>query len=928
MNKPCLLLLLAVAVAVPSCLKGRPAAETRYAPWKSFQFREVTVRRSRSCQFRFDVPALADAEAEVRLLFELQPSGKDYYLVAVTRSGLMLGKVECGVEIPLARWTGDAPAAAQAPAGAGPPPGPFDTSRRLTVLRSPGRIAVAVGFRKVIELDDDTFVQGRAAIGCKGLAEAARPRVRARRAGEIYAADDFMRTPEEATLWTTPSGTWAIESVKHPGLSANAFCYAGRAATGGDAVALLGEDWWDDYGAEVSAKPIGRGGFGLVFRHGDANHYYLFRYTGAAADGKLQLVRVAGGESVVLRQRDAVLSPGQWYRLRVTACGRALTASVDGVALLRARDDRLSFGPVGLYVANPEGVEFDDLYVRDRRGLIEDFSGGRLAWFQKGGTWRVTDSSGARRLEARGPRPGPGARAAKLVGGEETWSDYRIAATLTPDSQGAAALLFRYRGESDHHRFTYHIDAGRYELAEVRNGKSHSLASAPAPRLDGPRSLAVDLTGGVIACFAGAERVLSHFDPSGRPGKAGLLVEPGAHAVFQDLAVTFPHQARPVLTHINTFARETTMVGWAAAESDWQKKQTTQWGEARAVHWHRGAFPGGGCLRVGAFFGSAPNGALRLYACAQVTSSAAAAQVSSGYELVVQATGTGDSAGRVKLMRDGREVAAGETGALRGKNHVALRNVQDYVVGEVNGRAVLAFRDEAPLRGRRSGYATQDVLVKPEDVEVYCGNTLAYNFVRAPAAWRTAGGEWMVTNRWRCDPRWSFMGGESLTGVAAMWNKTVVRGDLSVEVAAGIRHQASGKYSSHASDMNVTICGDGRSLTSGYGFMYGGWRNTKTAITRNGKVVAETTLKIPGNIHRRWFYFEVVKRGANLKYYIDNALVLEYTDPQPLPDGQVALWTWHNGLMVGRVRIAGDRLGPTEPLQAAYPKVSKTVYDN
>ncbi|MFH1731525.1 MAG: hypothetical protein ABIF82_07730, partial [Planctomycetota bacterium] len=333
-----------------------------------------------------------------------------------------------------------------------------------------------------------------------------------------------------------------------------------------------------------------------------------------------------------------------------------------------------------------------------------------------------------------------------------------------------------------------------------------------------------------------------------------------------------------------------------------------------------------GAMQAGASFDPAKESLLRLFICCDVASGGSFCEVRSGYELEVRSSGRGGS-GAATLRRNGREVASGELEGLLSICRVALKNVADHVVAEINDEAVLAFKDKAPLGGWWTGYAVSDVQVKPEDVDVFCGNTVSYSFVRAAADWRTAGGEWLVTNRWQCDPRWSFFGGESLRGVAAIWHKSELKGDLSVEFAAGIRHQqrGGGNYR-HASDMNVVICGNGTDLVSGYGFLFGGWDNTKTAITRNGKIVAEIELTIPGSIHRRWFYFKVVKRGGNLKYYIDDELVLEYTDPNPLPDGQIALWTWKNGLMVARVRIAADGIGPKEKFDLPFPAVSNCMY--
>lgn len=910
------LLVSLIPLLAPCCREARPATKTRTAAWDDFRFRELKLPRTSACNLELSAPGLSAADAEIRLLFEIQPENRDYYFLSLTRGGLLLGKVECGVEIPLTTWQGDAHAG----------PGAFAAPQKITVMRRPNRIAVAVDARRVIDLCDDTFTQGRAAVGARGLPATMEPIARVQRTGEIYVADNFMRTRDESAAWRPLSGEWAVESLQNPGLSANAFVYAGRAPAKGAAVTVLGETWWDDYSFEVSAKPAGDRGIGIVVRHVDADNYYVLRHAPSGSAAALELVRVLAGRESVLARRPSFLRAGQWYRLRLLAAGDLLVAYVDGNAALEVRDPHLVSGRVGLYVTDPKGAEFDDVFVRGERGIVDDFRSGRTTWSPKGGTWFVAavGENSRPRLRAVGPSRSSTLQNGKLLGGDDGWADYRVSTTIAPATRGQAGVIVRYRDETQYDAFVYDGEQNRYVLTRVRGGKAENAATAPAKPLTAPRLLAVELAGAVLVCEAAGERVLSHFDEAAPSGKAGLFVGRGAEAAFDNLEVSFPREKEPVLTYLETFAAETTMASWAAAESDWTSAATDAWGQKRQIEWHRAAFPGGGEIRVSAFFDPTQPATLRLLSCCTLPEGPAG-RIESGYELI--AVAAGGTAGALKLAKNGQEVASRDQVALRGNCRVALRTVADHVIAEVNGKPLLAYRDAAPLRGSNSGYAADRIALKPEDVDVFCDRAICYSFVQAASDWRSAGGDWLVTNRWRCDPRWSFFGGESLSGVAAIWHKATFVGDMTLEFAAGIRHQGSGGGNyAHASDMNAVICGDGRSLATGYGFVFGGWGNSKTAITRNGKVVAEARMTIPGGIHRRWFYFKIVKKGRNLKYYIDNALALEYDDPEPLPDGQAALWTWKNGLMVARVRIAADDIGPKERFDVAYPPVSASLY--
>ncbi|HRR81644.1 MAG TPA: hypothetical protein P5118_15795, partial [Planctomycetota bacterium] len=152
---------------------------------------------------------------------------------------------------------------------------------------------------------------------------------------------------------------------------------------------------------------------------------------------------------------------------------------------------------------------------------------------------------------------------------------------------------------------------------------------------------------------------------------------------------------------------------------------------------------------------------------------------------------------------------------------------------------------------------------------------------------------------------------------------------VSVEFAVGPKMDTSkgGTAYKYTRDFNVTICADGQDLSSGYSFLYGGWDNKETAITRGNTVVARCDSVIPrsSGIHRRWFYLKAEKRGNTLNFFVDGVRVLTYKDPDPLPGNRVGIWTWGNGIMVSRVRISARALGGTEPPGAAYAPC-RTLY--
>jgi hypothetical protein len=90
-------------------------------------------------------------------------------------------------------------------------------------------------------------------------------------------------------------------------------------------------------------------------------------------------------------------------------------------------------------------------------------------------------------------------------------------------------------------------------------------------------------------------------------------------------------------------------------------------------------------------------------------------------------------------------------------------------------------------------------------------------------------------------------------------------------------------------------------------------------LARNGQIVGENSDVVfvnPTNtnmtFHRHWFALRLEKRGGHITYTVDNRLVAEYDDPNPLPGGHIAFWTRDNRLLIARARIS--YAGETEPI--------------
>jgi len=241
----------------------------------------------------------------------------------------------------------------------------------------------------------------------------------------------------------------------------------------------------------------------------------------------------------------------------------------------------------------------------------------------------------------------------------------------------------------------------------------------------------------------------------------------------------------------------------------------------------------------------------------------------------------------------------------------------------------------------------QGALPDFKSVEVENGHVYDYTFTSAPTDWWVQSGVWEMTNRWSCSPGWSWFGGRS-EEIASIWNKRHFSGDVSVQFYFAFKMGLSGarNWAEYPADAAVTFCGDGRNLGSGYSFIVGADNNQHSILMKGDKVVAESSAEaalLPtfadgqvntNEIHRRWWYVRINKIGSKVECYLDNKLLFTYDDPKPLDTGQIALWTYNNGIMLSRVQVYYENeqrqnytklVNKVMPLPFTAPKTSNPV---
>lgn len=887
--------------------KPRPAASllksfVKLSEWPTFGYGMGPKLKGSDFDFRFAATPVSGAKSyRGRAAFNVVDQN-NHYFVELSDKGVAIGRTEAGIEERIGTIS-----QTSVPAG---------RTCEVTIKRREDKIYV-VRDRQVAALAyDRTFTAGSVALGTVGKS-CGFSKMKLQNVGDLYFADDFMRADTAAGDWEPLSGKWEIYALDNPTRSINAFSYIGRADKQ-PALATVGHWFWSDYEFSVSFKSMGGGRIGAYFCYADpSNHFRLLwgARNAAKAQQQLQIVRVLAGKATVLATVPGSFRPDQWYRMRIVALAPWLSVSVDGRQVCHVKDPWLSGGKVGLYADTKNPTYFDDVTVRRARGFFDDFSQqSPETWLSLGGQWQVRALDAKNQVmsaKANGP--------SRLVVGQPHWERYRFGVDVSPVAKGSVGLVFAYRDEASYGLFRLLPGAAPVaEIVHMLNGKAKVLSKVALPKsaLTKPQRAVVDIEDGVARAYWGATAAGTAWQAPFAQGRAGLYASQ-AEATFDNVQVTFrTKELNPVFTAHRMFSEETTMANWAAAQSDWHEVKESVAGTAQATRWHRGNFPGDVMVRVNLTQSDFQKGKVGVYLGATDEKTA------SGYQLTA-------GAGKLVLTRAGQTKAQTPVPASTSLKAIQFRRLGEHLMAYLDHRPVLVWKDAHPLPGDKLGWHGNNTSIENEDVEVFSDRVLTDAFARAPVTWRTATGIWEVTNRWQCDPRWSFFSGRRDDGPAVLWHKRELNGDLTMEFCAAIKMDYTKTVGyGFASDLNATICADGAHTDTGYSFVFGGWANTKTAIVRQSQVVAEAAKPlIEGNVHRRWWYFKIEKRGPRLRYWVDNKLVHEYTDPKPLTGNRIAIWTYRHGLMLSRFRVSCAGSMPTEPFSVATSADSRCFYD-
>ena len=746
-------------------------------------------------------------------------------------------------------------------------------------------------------------------------------KVQFQKTSSVFFTDDFMHEESDLGDWKPVRGKWKVNTLANPVRSANAFSFIGSVEPPPSTeigLVLAGQWFWTNYSFSSTVQPLDSRGIGWVFCYQDDNNTYKLTW-----QDRLVLTRRVAGVEQELATAPIFLQPRRWSRVEMENLLGVISVRIDGITVLTVVDPAPVFGgKVGLMVHGAEGAVFDDILVQGVNRFDWTFTNAAV-------------SSPCLRQQILPAADGSPVRHETSVSGLQALnSQLEVKLANLGNLKGDVELLSRRQANGDSLGFRIHPVEGKMQGEILRrvSGKTEVLGSfpLPVPAAESRLSLHV-LNDEVWGCVDGT--MVGFVKGASALGRGELRVvvpekdgDTGANLV--SLSVQPQEQMAQVASRVQAFEREADgMTAWSSAAGEWTGEP--RWGYT-GFFAHRSDFWSDFTITVA-------KDKLSAETLAAPFGVAAFDPRQPRKEVVVRAVVTPTTDGKALLtLCTGDEIRRQqELPAMPGS--LALVRQHERLLVKVNDNTV--WNEPLPefLKSLCSlaRFGAGPVLKWADAVTVCADGQRTYSFKEAPSDWQSVSGDWAITNRWECDPRWSFFSGVNLTGPACLWNKAGHGGNFSMEFFIGPKMDSSrgGSAYSYVADFNATICADGKDLSSGYSFMYGGFADTGSFLMRGDKELAknpDAAALIPrhAGIHHRWFHVKIRKDGGTLTMWIDGTRVIQAKDEQPLTGRRFAIWTWKNGVMVAQVRVSSDKPLETSPGIFELPKINpRTPYD-
>ncbi|GAB4154643.1 MAG: hypothetical protein Kow00107_04660 [Planctomycetota bacterium] len=535
-----------------------------------------------------------------------------------------------------------------------------------------------------------------------------------------------------------------------------------------------------------------------------------------------------------------------------------------------------------------------------------------------------------------------------LRAGYPFWDDYTFEVTVRPMGEGMVGLAFYVRSNTDYFALRWWGDNSRrsatsniLELVRVHNGSEQVLASSYGGFYpDQFYRLRLVVAGQKVTAFIDGFKVLEADSNELCAGGIGLLASDGYGAYFDDVKVANNRIFRetPKRRRINEIWREQSdMRDWADPSTDWTRR-----------------FQGDGSVVF--------NYKYHIFGLTDIV----VRPENLVENLVVSAFTDQTNSSGVTFEYDPREEFAriswaNKSGNGRGSTDQPLRlDLEQPITIRVSKKSIEIIQDDVP-RLRTSFFLTDGAtglsiggftsLVDRDGmplVEVTGPGIRDYTFEESPSDWYVVDGKWGVMNKWICDPRWSWFGGLNLDGMAAVSSKFELSGNYSVDVFFATMMMVNDPPYEMIGNYGVSVDTDGLQPSSGMSILVAGGMNAWTGVasgdefkklimrydekrrsdnSRNPYMPVDNRLMYLNNevVHQRWYHVRVVRKNNVVDFWFENKLVHTINDYDDSVGRKVMLWTYRNGWLISRVRIAADLISNAEP-RLSLTNVSSGVW--
>ncbi len=518
----------------------------------------------------------------------------------------------------------------------------------------------------------------------------------------------------------------------------------------------------------------------------------------------------------------------------------------------------------------------------------------------------------------------PGARvgsAALATAGESFWGLYRLECSARTVGGAAFGLAFALSGKNAGLLFRLRPAGSEWRAELVRVGADGLAAGEPlisekigAPWPSSWYRLSVDVSDDgegkpfLVRCSLGEKEVLRARAADAGFGRVGLWSAGRAgYAEFDDVIVAgdrgeILRRRKAPVSFSMAAAADPFMAGWSAPASDWLSVA----GGAR----YRFPCYSGALVRLAKL---PPAGRVEV-------------RWSDSKGGAVCSVRLDAAAGLAELLAGGKVLRRGKIPAAR---PLEARCVRGELSIRAGGKIFLTVKTKAISRPVLSVSPAR--LAASGAVTARSAEGIELGFDRAPVELVTSSGVWGVANRWICDPRWSWFAGRARP-LAAAWTARSFGGAQRLDLFAAPMMTYPRPPLEVPRDFGLTICGDGRSLWSGYALLFGADNNRSTRLYRKGVLVAATragdarfpddSFRRPSRaaLHQHWYQLSLERRGKQVTFSVGGRPQISWTDPEPLPGGRAAVWAMRGGMLTARLRLDAERVGRMEPdLGAAGP---------